>query len=251
MTKPTFSIIIPTFNRAHTILRALKSLINQTYAPGLFEIIIVDDGSTDQTQEILQRFEVRGPVSIVHVFKENRGRIAARNKGLDFATKEWICWLDSDDEYVSTYLEVFARAITENPDTKIFTGGTVVYNEKTLQSSLRDAFMPGVRQDGRGCDKFKSGRVSTGGFVFEARLGRAVGFLPEAATPYGDSNSFSAVATQKWPELAALYGQNEQKQWLPFGNPWGDDWLMFYLLTRENIPVAINYHPYLQHIRQN
>ena len=250
MNKPTFSIIVPTFNRLNLFKRCLRSLRNQTYDKNLFEIIVVVDGSDDGTKEWTRGLKYNLPCTVFHIEKENKGRIISRNKGMELAKNDWICWCDSDDELVSTYLEVFAKAIEEHPDTNVFTAGTVVYNEKTLHSSLRDGFMPGVRKDGRGCDQFKSGGVSTGGFIFNRRLIPFVGFLPEAKVPYGGDDSFPAVATQRYPELAALYGQTESGQWKPFGNPWGDDWMMFYMLTRENVPVKINYHGYLQHIRQ-
>src|SRR5665213_36660 len=186
MTKPTFSIIIPTYNRIELLRRALNSLRGQTYDHSLFEIIVVDDGSTDSTS-----LYVRGIESFnvwrnlrYHGVKKNQGRIAARNKGMELATKDWICWLDSDDEYVSTYLEVFAKAITENPECKIFTAGTVVYDEQLSVSRLRDAFMPGVREDGRGCLPFKSGGVSTGGFVFRRELSGGLRLPGQARSPY-------------------------------------------------------------------
>ena len=254
MEKPTFSIIIPTYNRVALLARALNSLYGQTYDKNLFEIIVVDDGSTDQTQQAMHdlwetRSRPQDPVFIVHRLQENKGRINARNIGMELASKEWICWLDSDDEYCSTYLEIYARAIEANPGTDIFTGGTIMYDEQNLQSRLRDGFMPGVRDDGRGCLPFKSGGVSTGGFVFRTRLAGGLHIPGQARVPYGSADSFPAVATQVYPELATLYGQNPEGQWLPFGNPWGDDWLAFYLLTRENVPIKLNIHPYIQHVR--
>ncbi len=249
MDKPTFSIIIPTHNRLPLLKRAVRSLLSQTYDKHLFEILIVDDGSTDGTGQTNFDEETDGPKITVYSFSENQGRIAARIKGMELATKDWICWLDSDDEYVSTYLEVFARAIEQHPETSIFTCGTLVLDEKTVQSGLRDPFMPDLRPDGRGCLPFKSGRVSTGGFIFKRGLGAKLDIPGQTRVPYGGADSFPAVTTQKYPELAALYGQNSDGQWLPFGNPWGDDWLAFYLLTRENIPIKLNIHLYIQHMR--
>ncbi|MDX1810156.1 MAG: glycosyltransferase [Sulfurospirillaceae bacterium] len=86
--------IIPTFNRASHITTAIESVINQSYK--VDEIIIVDDGSTDNTQEILERFQ-----DLKVIKTKNRGVSSARNIGIKEATNEWICFLDSDDEWLS------------------------------------------------------------------------------------------------------------------------------------------------------
>lgn len=249
--KPTFSIVIPVYNRKDEIVRCLQSVINQTYDQGHYEIIVVDDGSTDRTAEVVQLFVEKYPELIkLHIFEENRGRIAARNVGMALANKEWICWLDSDDEYVSTYLEMMSNAINEHPNFSIFNFGAIVYDEQAVCSRLRDTFLPDVRKDGGGHDNFKSGGIGTGSFIFKAELGKKIGPLPESRSPYGDAGSLPALATEKWPFLAEIYGQNEKGAWLPFGNPWGDDWLMFFLLTRENLSKPLTVHPYIQHLRK-
>lgn len=246
-----FSVIIPTYNRAKTLHRALLSLSNQTYDKSLFEIIVVDDGSTDETEAYLQEAIKIAPNLEVITHQKNRGRIAARNTGMGVAKGEWICWLDSDDEYVSTYLEVCANAITSLPMVEIFNFGAVVYDEPAFHSSLRDTFLPELSPNGRGHVSFKSGRIGTGSFIFKKALlaEPTIGLLPEAATPYGLDDSFPARATTKWPGLGELYGRNTDGQWKPFGNPWGDDYVMFFALTRNHISVPLNIHPYIQHVR--
>jgi len=92
------SVIIPTFNRAEFLKEAIQSVLDQDYFLGsekkrLFEVIVVDDGSTDKTGEDVHSYES----DILYVYQENRGVSAARNTGLRFAQGDFIAFLDSDD----------------------------------------------------------------------------------------------------------------------------------------------------------
>jgi len=98
---PTVSVIIPTFNRAHLIGRAIKSVLNQTYQD--FEIIVVDDGSTDNTQEIVKGFRDKRIRYIRH--KKNTGAAAARNSGISASFGKYIGFQDSDDKWLPEKLE--------------------------------------------------------------------------------------------------------------------------------------------------
>lgn len=239
--KPQFSIVIPVFNRREALVRAVKSLLNQTYDPSLFEIIIVDDGSHDHPEEYLRgSIDFRAIPNVVWTTIEHRGRVAARNRGLELAERDWICWLDSDDEYVSTYLDHFAAAIQEAPAIKVFTCGALVFNDNHGWFKTRETFTPK-----RG-EQFKSGGIGTGSFIAHKSIFPK---LPVATHPYGSNGSFSAKVQNIWPGLKELYGQNEQDQWLPLGNPWGDDYAAFYALTRMNDVKGIPLPLYCQHVR--
>ena len=98
---PKVSVIIPTYNRAHLIGRAIKSVINQTYQD--FEIIVVDDGSTDNTEEIVKSFNDPRIRYIRH--EKNKGEAAARNTGIEAAKGKYIAFQDSDDEWFPEKLE--------------------------------------------------------------------------------------------------------------------------------------------------
>ena len=100
-----FGAVIPTYNRAHLIGRALESVLRQSRQPA--EIIVVDDGSTDDTAERVASF---GPV-VHYLHQENVGAAAARNRGVRAAQSEWIAFLDSDDIWRPSHLERMARAI--------------------------------------------------------------------------------------------------------------------------------------------
>jgi glycosyltransferase involved in cell wall biosynthesis len=93
------TVIIPTFNRASTILDAVQSVVNQTYAPT--EIIVVDDGSTDDTIEKLGVFSS----CITLLRQQNAGPSVARNQGVQAASGEILTFLDSDDTWLPEKLE--------------------------------------------------------------------------------------------------------------------------------------------------
>jgi glycosyltransferase involved in cell wall biosynthesis len=110
-----FSIILPTFNRGHMIHLAIKSVLNQTYKD--WELIIVDDGSTDKTKDVIEKF-IEKDNRIKYLHQKNKERSAARNKGIKEANGEWICFLDSDDVYHSSHLHEFHNFINNNDSKK-------------------------------------------------------------------------------------------------------------------------------------
>lgn len=112
------SVIIPTFNRETVLPRAVGSVLAQKNVG--FELIIVDDGSTDGTSELLgprpTSHEPRGPWPLARVFRqENKGPAAARNLGIQHARGEWIAFLDSDDEWKAGKLIAQLEFFRENP----------------------------------------------------------------------------------------------------------------------------------------
>ncbi len=98
---PKVSVVIPTYNRVCTVVRAIESVLTQTYQN--LEIIVVDDGSTDNTREVIERLHDPRVRYIRH--GENRGGSLARNTGIEAATGEYIAFLDSDDEWLPEKLE--------------------------------------------------------------------------------------------------------------------------------------------------
>ena len=95
---PKITVIIPTFNREAFVARAIDSVLTQRFTD--HEIIVIDDGSTDDTRFALKRFGNR----IRYVQQEHAGVSAARNAGVQSATGEWVAFLDSDDEWKPEYL---------------------------------------------------------------------------------------------------------------------------------------------------
>lgn len=119
------SIIIPTYNNANTICRSIDSCINQTYKN--IEIIIIDDGSTDNTKEVLSRYN--SDERFKYIYQENQERSAARNHGLDLAKGEYIQFLDSDDTLYPEKLEKQVNFLDENQDYFLVYCGVEYKNE--------------------------------------------------------------------------------------------------------------------------
>lgn len=119
---PKISVIIPTFNRQEYILRAVESVMNQTFQD--FELIIIDDGSIDNTQKLIEDYIQSNNIKnkIIYEKIENSGVSAARNFGLRMAKGEWIAFLDSDDEWIDKKLEFQNDFIINNPELKIVHG---------------------------------------------------------------------------------------------------------------------------------
>lgn len=102
MNSPFFSIILPTYNRASFIDKAISSVLAQTFTD--WELIIVDDGSTDNTKDIIKKYsEINN--NIKYIYQSNKERSAARNNGIDKAKGQYICFLDSDDYYLENHLQ--------------------------------------------------------------------------------------------------------------------------------------------------
>jgi glycosyltransferase involved in cell wall biosynthesis len=115
---PFFSIILPTYNRAALLMNAIRSVIEQEFKD--WELIIVDDGSNDVSRSKIEEIQ---DSRIRYIFQENQGKGPARNRGLDAANGDWICFLDSDDLYYPNHLAVFYQAIKAHPERKIFRSG--------------------------------------------------------------------------------------------------------------------------------
>ena len=103
---PTVSVIIPTFNRSKLVVNAIRSVLCQTYRD--YEIIVVDDGSTDDTAEALTPYMDR----IRYVYQANLGPGAAQNRGIQLARGKWISILASDDLWLPTKLEAQLKVVT-------------------------------------------------------------------------------------------------------------------------------------------
>jgi glycosyltransferase involved in cell wall biosynthesis len=108
---PLVSVIIPAYNRANTIARAINSVLNQTEQN--FEIIVADDGSTDNTVEIVRTFNDRRIHILTH--PKNLGPAAARNTAVRNATGKYLALLDSDDEWLPAKLEKQVEALRNAP----------------------------------------------------------------------------------------------------------------------------------------
>ena len=111
--KPSVSVVVPTYNRAHLINRALQSVVSQTYTP--LDLIVVDDGSSDDTCELVR---IDYPHATL-LSQSNRGVSAARNRGISVAQGDWIAFLDSDDAWCESKIEKQFEALAKEPRSRI------------------------------------------------------------------------------------------------------------------------------------
>ena len=108
---PFFSVILPTFNRGHLLRDTIRAVLTQEFTN--FEFIIIDDASTDNTQEILR--ELHDPRMISIINPNNLERSASRNLGIDRAKGQYICFCDSDDHWEKNHLSTLYKTIETNP----------------------------------------------------------------------------------------------------------------------------------------
>ncbi|MBK8348621.1 MAG: glycosyltransferase family 2 protein [Saprospiraceae bacterium] len=163
---PFFSIIIPTYNRAHTIRRPVDSIIAQTFTD--WELIIVDDGSTDDTKEIVESYK---DPRIRYVWQENQERSAARNHGISLAKGEWICFQDSDDKYLPEHLQVLYDGIQTYPDYKVIRTGLLIHENGILvgKSAVSASKYDQYPYEGIHCCAFEVSLFSEG-YSFDLRF---------------------------------------------------------------------------------
>lgn len=137
MKKTRFSVIMPLYNKAPFVRKALQSIASQTYRD--FELIIIDDGSTDNSAAICEEFfqtfnhslahSINVNRSFVHSFirQTNSGVAAARNNGVKASKGEYVCFLDADDWWEPNFLEELNKLITEYPDAGLYAMNYVYY----------------------------------------------------------------------------------------------------------------------------
>lgn len=147
MSAPHIAVVIPTHNRSWSLSRAIRSVLAQSFET--YELIVVDDGSTDSTRELLSMFE--GRVRALH--QENRGVSAARNAGVKESRAPWIAFLDSDDEWLPEKLQAQVEYLEANPDLRIcqtlerwIRRGRFVNIPNTHQKRGGDIFRPSLRK---------------------------------------------------------------------------------------------------------
>ena len=118
------SVVIPLYNKAHTIVNTLSTVINQIYTD--FEIVIVNDGSTDNgVNTIVQHFS---DPRIRIINQPNAGVSAARNRGVQESIYQYIAFLDADDEWHADYLSIMAKTILQYPNAALYCSGGIVHN---------------------------------------------------------------------------------------------------------------------------
>ena len=133
-----YSVIIPLYNKAQYVRKALESIVAQTYRD--WECIIIDDGSMDNSAAICEEFIHSLTPSLVHSFclfrQANGGVAAARNNGVKVSNGEYVCFLDADDWWKPTFLVEMDKLISEYPDAGIYVSNYIYYKPGKTRIAL-------------------------------------------------------------------------------------------------------------------
>ena len=260
-----FSVITPVrvWNdyRKKVLIRAIKSVIKQTYQD--YEHIVVDDGSN-------LNYRLPDSSKLKLYEQPHNERVAAYNLGFSKAKGKIFCLLDSDDEYEPNFLERVDYFFKRWPKYKMFNFGAK-YKHLDGGSWLRDPFEPKKKKVGH--KPFGGGTIVNGTFVFHRDIYNKLGAYPPLylrkvdCTPinYGTSYGvkqprdlfmatpydFSAAAQMEFPEIRPFFmvdvESEPNKVIKELGNPWGNDYYLFYKYTRKYHSKPIREHLYVVH----
>lgn len=225
---------MPTYNRAHTLGRAINSILTQTFDD--WQLVVIDDCSTDKTDDVMKFYAKDERIEYLKQ-DGHYERVRAMNRGFPSMNGDWHCWLDSDDAYLDTYLETVNAAIYKYGDFDVCNFGAIVIHDD-YNVSIRQTFKPA--KEGKGHVSFGSGEVGAGSFVYRANLLDEVGYFPEVNDPY----RFADAAKEESPEIVNHFGDRE------LGNPWGQDYYFFYKLTRKHWSRPLDTALYIQYGKQ-
>lgn len=186
---PLFSIIIPSYNRAHILPQAINSVVNQTYSN--WELLVVDDGSTDATATVVKEFKDH---RIHYLYKQNGGVCSARNYGVNFSKGDYIVFLDSDDAVTLDWIQHFNEKINSNFQQDLICGGLKRINLKTNESLL-------VKPTDQGKGAMGWAVVIPGSFAVKKDFLLAAGLYDEELK-YGENTELFFRFKKKNPVLA-------------------------------------------------
>ena len=207
MMAPFFSVVIPTYNRADYIIPCLKSVFSQSYRD--LEVILVDDGSSDKTKELLTS-AFAGEARLKYQWQDNQERAAARNKGIHLAKGSYIVFLDSDDVMLNNHLAVLKSAIDKNPGIN-FLATKFKLSER---GELKTAPIGRVRPGWYGVDLVLKGNV--------LNMNGCVRRLNEKMKLFNENRSFSVL-----------------EDWMF----WVENLVTEQLLLLEECTITVNVHP--------
>jgi glycosyltransferase involved in cell wall biosynthesis len=215
---PRFSIIVPAYNRANTISRTLDSLYAQTSTD--FEVIVVDDGSTDNTREIVSVYVQQKGLN--YFYQPNSGVSAARNFGAIHANSEYLLFLDSDDTVTSNWIKDYEEKILEQGADLLYCGITRIRNGVVIgQTDPANPFNNGVAY----------GNFIPGSFCLKTELFESVGGY-DTILSYSENTELSFRLKQKGPKETFIAAYNLEYQV-------SDDGLSRNWVNRKNAMVHI------------
>jgi len=205
-----FSVLISAYNRGNVLNRCLDSIF--LFQGGEdFEVVLVNDGSPDNTKEVCGQYDER-LVYLENQVRQERAR--SYGKAIQAATGDWIFHMGSDDMVFPRLFEFIHSYTTKYPEAKLFNYGWAAINKRTNRFSTT----PGhVFPDN---SHFNSGLVAAGSFCWHKSINDQIQ-MPDAGNCY------------ELADMAGIPGYSKFTRTL--GNPWGEDYYIFWKLTRQNI----------------
>lgn len=185
------SVIIPMFNSKKTIINTLDSIKNQTALDRILEIIIINDGSTDDSMKLIEEYKKSNPgLPIVLIDKTNGGVSSARNIGMKKAHGEWIALLDSDDVWLRNKIELQLNTIQENPEIDFLGGDIDDRGLKILWKKIDGLYKANVKDV---CLKMFP---QTSAAIFKKSIFNEIGGYDESMSYAEDGNYFLKICAR-------------------------------------------------------
>lgn len=199
---PRFSVVVPTYDRADSVARTLRSVFRQSWAD--FEVIVVDDGSTDDTLAALAALD---DPRLVVATQPNAGPAAARNRGMRMARGAHVAFLDSDDLWYPGFLASVATLLDADPDVLVY--GRIVVDRGVGRCWIKPDRALGADEPIHDFLYVHGGFIQTSTIVVPARLAREVSW--DESVTFGDNDQFAidchrtGIPFRMLPEPLVLY----------------------------------------------
>lgn len=179
---PRFSIVIPTYNRSASVLETLQSCFDQSFTD--FEMVVVDDGSSDDTQEVLAGID---DPRLVVVYQDNAGPAAARNRGMQSARGRYIAFLDSDDRWYPEFLSITNGLLDDLGDVLIY--GKIIVDRGVNRYWVKPGRPLGAEESIYDYLYVEGSFIQTSTIVIPAQLAEKVSW--DESVTFGDNDQFA------------------------------------------------------------
>ncbi|MGQ7844262.1 glycosyltransferase family 2 protein [Granulosicoccus sp. 3-233] len=199
---PRFSIVIPTYNRSASVLDTLQSCFEQTFDD--FEVVVVDDGSSDDTRDVLAAID-DPRLRVLH--QDNAGPAAARNHGMKVAAGQYIAFLDSDDRWYPTFLQVANDCLEEDEDVLLY--GQIIVDRGVDRYWVKPARALGAEESIFDYLYVDGSFIQTSTMVMPRTLATRVQW--DESVTFGDNDQFAidcwrtGIAFRMLPQPLTLY----------------------------------------------